>query len=122
MMMDSTLRRVQYLLAKMDLPANWIETIQADLDPGAHRIAAKDGTTKTADVRVVVEGITAYRFYQRPVGSTQDVPRWAVYGHNGTVGECADCELAVHLAVEMAWLYRHPDRDPKPRHYLAWST
>jgi hypothetical protein len=121
-MMDSTLRRVQYLLAKMDLPADWIETIQADIDPAAHRIAAKDGAPKTADVRVVVEGVTAYRFYQRPVGSTQDVPRGAVYGHYGTVGECADSELAVHLAVEVAWLYRHPDRDPKPRHYLAWST
>jgi len=54
--MEYTLRRVQYLLAKMDLPSDWIETIQADLEPGPHRIGAKDGTTKTADVRVVVEG------------------------------------------------------------------
>jgi hypothetical protein len=120
--MDSTLRRVQYLLAKMDLPSDWIETIQADLEPGPHLITAKDGTTKTADVRVVVEGVTAYRFYQRPVGSSQAAPRWVVHGHNATVGECADSELAVHLAIEVAWLYRHPNREAKPRHYLAWAT
>ena len=121
-MMETTLRRIQYLLAKMDLPSDWIETIQTDLEPGPHRIGAKDGTMKTADVRVVVEGVTAYRFYQRPAGSTQAVPRWAVHGHNGTVGECAESELAVHLAIEVAWLYRHPNREPKPRHYRAWAT
>lgn len=120
--METTLRRVQYLLAKMDLPADWIETIQADLEPGTHLIAAKDGATKTADVRVVVEGVTAYRFYQRQAGSTQAIVRWAVHGHNGTVGECAESELAVHLAIEVAWLYRRPDRDPKPRHFSAWAT
>ena len=120
--METMLRRVQYLLAKMDLPADWIETIQADLKPGPHMITATDGTTKTADVRVVVEGVTAYRFYQRPAGSTQAVPRWAVHGYNGTVGECAESKLAVHLAIEVAWLYRRPDRDPKPRHFSAWAT
>jgi hypothetical protein len=120
--MEYTLRRVQYLLAKMDLPSDWIETIQADLEPGPHLIAAKDGTTKTADVRVVVEGVTAYCFYQRQAGSGQAVPRWAVHGRNGTATECVDSELAVHLAVEVAWLYRHPDREPKPRHYSAWAT
>ena len=119
--MDTTLRRVQHLLAKMDLPADWIETIQADLQPGPHMIAAKDGTTKTADIRVVVEGVTADRFYQRQVGSNQAVPRWAVHGHNGTVGECAESELAVHLAVEVAWLYRRPNRKPKPRHFSSWA-
>jgi hypothetical protein len=120
--METTLRRVQYLLAKMDLPADWIETIQADLEPGPHLITAKDGTTKTADVRVVIEGVTAYRYYQRQVGSNQSIPRWAVHGHIGTLGECAESELAVNLAIEVAWLYRRPDRDPKPRHYLTWAT
>jgi hypothetical protein len=120
--METMLRRVQYLLAKMDLPPELIDAIQADLEPGPHDFTATDGTTRTSDVRVVVEGIFAHRFYQQVGSAKQVLARWSVRGHNGTVMECADSELAVNLAIEVAWLYRHPEPQPQPRHHSVWAS
>lgn len=115
--METAVRRVQYLLAKMDLPPEWLATIRADLEPGPHDFTAKDGATRTTDLRVVIAGIVAHRFYQPVATGKQAITRWAVQDHTRTVTECADTELAVHLAIEVAWLYRHPQPHARPRHH-----
>lgn len=120
--METMLRRVPYLLAKMDLPPEWIATIQADLEPRPHSFTAKDGAARTDDVRVVVEGIVAHRFYQPTGVGKQALARWAVQGHSGTLTECAEAELAGHLAIEVAWLYRHPEPQPLPRHHSVCAS
>ena len=30
--------------------------------------------------------------------------------------------FAVHLAIEVAWLYRHPEPQPLPRHHSVWAS